>query len=194
MNDIYKYFVELYFKKFKQTQRLFFISNTQDSELRYIINSLSNLFIDYPFYHNRIIEETSKIETLDKVTEWQRAYYLSIYKEYHRFSENSSRYYNESINEIASLYKQMEFKNSSFQFLINFKSSIKADINKLQKDDLNMIRNLCSYTVLKSYQKDFFDVTKAKPSSELSQPQIDEIKKKALETFTEMKNRFKDSL
>jgi len=187
-------FINLYFKNFNCNQREYFISNFYDLDFHKKIKILTNLFTEYPFYHKSIIEETSSIDLLEAVTDWQRCYYLSIYKEYHRSIKNDVKYNFNLNNEIANLYKNLEYKNSSFRFLIKIYNVIGRDVDKLEKDELMLLRKLFSFSTYKSWDKDYKDEKEIKQSSELSQPEKDEIRKRAEATFFEMRNRSKDNL
>lgn len=163
----------------------------QNFEIINDIRVLTDLFIQYPFYHAKIIEATQHIEKLDKITEWQRCFYFDVYNEYNNNAYSEGVYNYSAKDEVSSLYKMLELKNPSFQFLIKLDRSLQSDITSLDKGELTLLRNLFLFTINESNNNTSIGKKDKEHSNQLSSLQVDEIKRRAQNTFNEVKQREK---
>jgi len=182
-------FIKSYFENVSNNEKSKLID--QNLEIINSVRRITDLFIQYPFYHRRIIEETQHIEKLDKITEWQRCFYFDIYNEYHTSGYSGGVYKYNIIDEVSNLYKTLELKNSSFQFLIKLDRSLQSDVTSLEKDDLKMLRNLFLFTINEINNNTSILKMDIEYSNQLNSFEVDEIKRRAQTTFNEVKQREK---
>jgi len=95
------------------------------------------------------------------------------------------------IDEVSNLYKTLELKNSSFQFLIKLDRSLQSDVTSLEKDDLKMLRNLFLFTINEINNNTSILKMDIEYSNQLNSFEVDEIKRRAQTTFNEVKQREK---
>ena len=126
-NEFYRPYINFYFTKLKSTkEKEYFLTNFKDSNLILLINNITELFHEYPFFHAALLEQAEDEKELDLLTQWQKHYYLDIYNEYINAPSNNVS------KELTEIYQSLE-KNTSFQFLIKLLSELSDQTEGIDK-------------------------------------------------------------
>jgi len=170
-NRLHKSFITLYFKTFNSEQRNYFVQTNSDRELVSIIDRLTNLFIEYPFYHYVIFDRTKDIGKFKDITRWQRAFYLTVYREHSNFFKNKRTESN--FSEVNQVYQLLESKNSSFQFLIRLNKTFQNESPE-SKIDFSILSDIITFVISENWSTDYIDVMKLRSRIERLKLKIDQ--------------------
>jgi hypothetical protein len=151
----WKQYLDFYFLKLGSTiEKNHFLDNFTDFGVKETICTLSELFNNYSFNDLNYFKYVNSKKELDLITKWQRRYYLDMYLEYHKRT-------NDHGSNITEIYHEL-ILNKSFAFLVELLNALgenEADEKKV------FLSNIFSNYFLKidsPYQKETINESKEK--------------------------------
>ena len=146
-NRGWKQYLDFYFLKLgSTTEKNHFIENFKDFGVTDTIQTLSELFNNHSFYDLIFFKYVNSRRELDLITKWQRRYYLDIYLEYQKRSDNHTSSITEKYNALLV--------NSSFAFLVEFLNVIEENEVDRDKESLSKIFSYYYLKIDSPYQKE----------------------------------------
>jgi hypothetical protein len=113
----WKQYLDFYFLKLGSTiEKNHFLDNFTDFGVKETICTLSELFNNYSFNDLNYFKYVNSKKELDLITKWQRRYYLDMYLEYHKRT-------NDHRSNITEIYQEL-ILNKSFAFLVELLNAL----------------------------------------------------------------------
>jgi len=160
-NNLNTNLLDLYFLKLNFKERREFLDKFHDYSFKEDLKRHTDLFDQYSFHHEEIkyfcreyyrnFDLKTRLSPITLITKWQKAYYISVYQEYHISFSNDINYQFRN-GEIEVIYKNLETKNSSFKFLIKLMREIEQSQDSEQSSEI--LSNIFSYHTISDLLKD----------------------------------------
>ena len=146
-NRGWKRYLDFYFLKLGSTiEKNHFLENFTDFGVTDTIRTLSELYNSHSFYDLVFFKYVNSRRELELITKWQRRYYLDIYLEYQKRSDNHTSSITEKYNALLV--------NSSFAFLVEFLNVIEENEVDRHKESLSKIFSYYYLKIDSPYQKE----------------------------------------
>ena len=151
----WKQYLDFYFLKLGSTiEKNHFLDNFTDFGVKETICTLSELFNNYSFNDLNYFKYVNSKKELDMITKWQRRYYLDVYLEYHKRT-------NDHRSNITEIYHEL-ILNKSFAFLVELLNALGENEVGEKKVFLSKIFSHYFLKIDSPYQKETINENKEK--------------------------------